>query len=235
MSDLHTLEEMNLTRDSKRRPSRERLPGDAAEATTTTTRSCFGLVALLTCAWLAGCGGSGPDSAGSGGSGGTVGGTGGSSGGTGGNGFPDAGGTGGAGGATPISCNCTATDGCLLVRVLRAANDTALPWNTFPAEADGKGTLIAAATEGAASYRATYPGIADMTLASAAYLIDLGCVTASQSIRVTSFLDDNGDAAATASSSSDYRDACGNPRALTVPVLSGRITLLDFSLVGSCD
>lgn len=128
-----------------------------------------------------------------------------------------------------------ATEGCLLVRVLRAADDSALPWNVRPAEADGIGTLIAAATEGATSYRATSTGIADMRPASAAYLIDLGCVTASDSISVTSFLDDNGNATATALSSSDDQDACGNPRALTVPVLSGRDTLVDFSLAGSCD
>lgn len=44
-----------------------------------------------------------------------------------------------------------------------------------------------------------------------------------------------GNAGPTATSSADYRDTCGNPRTVTVPVLAGKQTLVDFPLSISCD
>jgi hypothetical protein len=184
----------------------------------------------------AGAGGSPSAGAGAGGSAGVAG-TGVSpAGGAGAGGSAGLNGAGGAGGATVVVCSCPmATDGCLIVRVLRGADESKLPWTIWPAEADGTGTLIAAATAGSTSYRKMSPAPVDMTSATAGRVLDLGCVAAASTIQVFAFLDDNGNATATATSSADYRDACGNPRSVTVPVLAGKNTLVDFPLAGSCD
>jgi len=152
-----------------------------------------------------------------------------------------AGGTAGGGGGAAgtgvptASCSqCQSTEGCLSVRVLRAANDSMSPWKVWPNDADGTGTLIVSATEGTNTHRAASPTPVDLTPASAAFLFDLGCVEATN-YQVAAFLDDDGNASATATSSADYRDACSQPRVVTTPVQVGRTTLQDLSLSVSCD
>jgi hypothetical protein len=108
-----------------------------------------------------------------------------------------------------------------------------LPWKTSPGQVDGNGTLIASATSSSGfSSRATAP--ANLTLPNAAYVLDVGCLAAG-SYQVTAFLDDDANASATDTSSSDPLDACGQPRALTTPILAGRATVQDFPLSVSCD
>jgi hypothetical protein len=107
-----------------------------------------------------------------------------------------------------------------------------LPWRISPAQVDGKGTLIASATSSSASRRAT--ALADMTSPTASYILDVGCLGAG-SFQVTAFLDDDGNAGPTDTSSSDPLDACGQPHVVTTPILAGHLTLQDFPLSASCN
>jgi hypothetical protein len=109
-----------------------------------------------------------------------------------------------------------------------------LPWKTLPAQADGKGTLIASATSSSVSLRGTYPVPVDMTTATNPYLLDLGCFAAGD-YQVTAFLDDDANATPTDTSSSDPLDACGQPHTVTTPILAGRETYQDFPLSVSCN
>jgi hypothetical protein len=125
-----------------------------------------------------------------------------------------------------------AGEGCLDVLIRRAADDSMLPWRISPAQVDGKGTLIASATSSSASRRAT--ALADMTSPTASYILDVGCLGAG-SFQVTAFLDDDGNAGPTDTSSSDPLDACGQPHVVTTPILAGHLTLQDFPLSASCN
>jgi hypothetical protein len=125
-------------------------------------------------------------------------------------------------------------EGCLTVLVRRDADDSMLPWKTSPTQADGKGTLIASAISSSISRRATYPFPADLATTTASFVLDLGCLAAG-SYQVTAFLDDDGNASPTDTSSSDPLDACGQPHVVTTPILAGRGTVQDFPLSVACN
>ena len=75
---------------------------------------------------------------------------------------------------------------------------------------------------------------ADLTAASASYEVDLGCVPAA-TLNLRVFLDDNGNAQATETYSSDYRDSCMLDRAPTLAVQEGRLKEVELALNNSCD
>jgi len=145
------------------------------------------------------------------------------------------GGSSGTGGSTPGVCSgCAAAQGCLRVEVRRTADDMSQPWKVWPMEVDGVGTLIVTATPTMGTpVRKTFDG-ADMKPPTASYGVDIGCVPPSP-LMVDVFLDDNGNAAPTASTSSDYRDSCGNPRSTSVSPIAGAAVATTFFLANSCD
>jgi hypothetical protein len=101
-------------------------------------------------------------------------------------------------------------------------------------EVDGVGTLIVTATpSGGTAIRRTADN-ADMRPATAKYAVDVGCVPAGM-VNIDAFLDDNGNAAPTAATSSDYRDSCGNPRSISAPITAGQGAEPAFALANSCD
>jgi hypothetical protein len=147
---------------------------------------------------------------------------------------------GGAPDSSSGTCSgCNAGEGCLLVEVTRSADDSKMPWIVWPAEADGKGTLIVTAVEqssggGAREERKTVTD-ADFTSASASYQVDLGCLPAAD-FKVHTFLDDNNNAQPNTVYSADYRDTCpGAPRAKEVTVKAGQQAKLVVQLANSCD
>ena len=127
------------------------------------------------------------------------------------------------------------TEGCLFVSVTRASDQSNQPWTLFPAEADGRGTLVIAAYDGSGAYdaRRTIMG-ADMTPGDAKYDLNLGCVpTGTKTLGV--FLDDNEDATSSSVSSSDYRDSCPMDRSPMVSIVTNITTPVSVVLTNSCD
>jgi hypothetical protein len=191
-----------------------------------TTRTVFTSALILGIVWVVGACGSGSagNTSDGGGSGGATG-TGGTSGGSGG-----ASGTGGVGAACT---SCQAGQGCLRIEVTRGADVSRASWNVWPNEVDGVGALIIADSGGGSAVRMVVAD-ADMKPAAALYSIDFGCATAGTHT-ISVFLDDNGNAAATATSSSDYRDSCGRPRTVATTVTTGQTATVTFPIVASCD
>jgi hypothetical protein len=101
-------------------------------------------------------------------------------------------------------------------------------------EADGVGTLVVTVTPSAGTPARMTVDNADMKPAAAKYVIEFSCEPPGM-YNVDAFLDDNGNAAPTAATSSDYRDSCGNPRSISVPVTAGQSSEPAFPLANSCD
>jgi hypothetical protein len=131
-------------------------------------------------------------------------------------------------------CTCATTSSCLRATVTRTGNTATQPWIAFAGQADGVGTLIVSATQGATVVsRKTYDN-ADVKPASASFMFDLGCIPTGM-VTVRAFLDDNGDAMATETSSADYHDSCMLDRSPTATITAGAITTLTLPLNNSCD
>ncbi len=132
------------------------------------------------------------------------------------------------------ACACAGGQGCLAILVMRTNDVSAQPWTVWPNEADGRGTLIVSAREGASvRARMTVPD-ANMAPAGAAYNVDLGCVPAA-TLTLGAFLDDNLNAGATDTFSSDYRDSCMLMRQPTHGVIAGERNEVALALNNSCD
>lgn len=131
-------------------------------------------------------------------------------------------------------CTCAATSSCLRATVTRTANTSAQPWVAFAGQADGVGTLIVSATQGATVVSRKTLDNADVKPASASFAFDLGCVPIGM-VTLRAFLDDNGDAMATETSSADYRDSCMLDRSPMAAISAGMITTLTLPLNNSCD
>ena len=117
---------------------------------------------------------------------------------------------------------------------MRSADDSLQPWVVWPGQADGTGTLIVSANQGATAVsRVTVPG-AQMMTASASYPVDLGCVPAA-TLTLRVFLDDNENAEADATFSSDYLDSCMLDRQPTLAIQPGVVNETDLVLNNSCD
>lgn len=133
----------------------------------------------------------------------------------------------------PSACSaCTADQDCLAAIVTRAADDANLPWNLFPGEADGVGTLALSVQAGTTEVtHATVPDV-DMTGFPARQVVELGCL-APQTYVVIAYLDDNGDGSD--SFSTDFHDACTMVRQPLVQVPAGGRTEIELVLANSCD
>lgn len=143
------------------------------------------------------------------------------------------------GGGVPATCNgCSTSEGCILATVTRNPIEKDMPWNAFPGKgADGKGTLWVSASEppptGGLLTQQMTPN-ADFTTASAAQTVMLTCVPAGD-VQVRAFLDDNGNATGSASSS-DYLDTClAAPRFVAATVVAGAVVEVSLVLNQSCD
>jgi hypothetical protein len=145
----------------------------------------------------------------------------------------DTSGQGGTGGSVVLTCICPdTTHGCIESGVTRAADATSLPWRLWPAEADGRGTLIVSAYSAAATHYGQAANV-DFTGASASYVVEVGCVPAG-TYTMSAFLDDDGDDLSSRTSS-DYVDSCPMTRQASVTVSAQTTTRQDFVLVNSCD
>jgi hypothetical protein len=127
------------------------------------------------------------------------------------------------------------TEGCLFVSVTRANDVSDQPWTLFPAEADGRGTLVVAAYDGSGAYDARRTIMsADMTPSNAKYDLNLGCVpTGTTTLGV--FLDDNEDATSSSVSSMDFHDSCPMDRSPMVSIVTNITTPVSVVLTNSCD
>lgn len=137
--------------------------------------------------------------------------------------------------APPAACTaCTAGQGCLAITVTRTADVSTQPWTVWPAEADGMGNLIVSAREGTTVRARMAVANVNMVPASASYRVDLGCVPAS-ALTLGAFLDDNLNAAAGDTFSSDYRDSCMMDRQPMRTIQAGVNNDIDVALNNSCD
>jgi hypothetical protein len=134
-------------------------------------------------------------------------------------------------------CTCGAGTSCLRSTVTRTASTATLPWVMFAAQggSDGIGTLVAVARPpgGGTVLRQTRDPF-DLTVATASASFDFGCVDLG-TWTMGAFLDDNGNAAATDTSSSDFHDACPANRAPTQQVKDAAIANTAIVLANSCD
>ena len=137
--------------------------------------------------------------------------------------------------STPSGCTCGPSEGCLLAVVTRLADESNFPWKVWPTEVDGVGPLIVSATQGTSVLARKVLPSSDLKPTSASFSADLGCLAAG-STDVRAFLDDNANAGANDTSSSDYRDTClPGLRKVTVTVEAQKKTRAELSLANSCD
>ena len=134
----------------------------------------------------------------------------------------------------PPACACAGGQGCLTITVTRTTDVTNQPWTVWPNEADGAGTLIVSAREGASVRARMTVATANMVPATASYRVDLGCVPAS-TLTLGAFLDDNLNAGAADTFSSDYRDSCMLMRQPTQIIVAAAHNDVALALNNSCD
>ena len=139
-----------------------------------------------------------------------------------------------AGADAPPACACAGGQGCLTITGTRTTDVTNQPWTVWPNEADGAGTLIVSAREGASVRARMTVATANMVPATASYRVDLGCVPAS-TLTLGAFLDDNLNAGAADTFSSDYRDSCMLMRQPTQIIVAAAHNDVALALNNSCD
>ena len=130
--------------------------------------------------------------------------------------------------------SCAAGQGCVRPTVTRTSDDSLQPWVVWPTEADGMGTLIISAAQGPTTLARITVDDADVTSSTYRYQADLGCHPAA-TLTMRAFLDDNGNAEATATFSSDYLDSCLLERQPTLAVQAGAVNEIELALNNSCD
>lgn len=137
--------------------------------------------------------------------------------------------------APPVLCqSCAVSEGCVSVDVSLSPDESKQPWQLWPNEADGVGTLVVSAFDPASSklVRVTLSNV-DVKLGPQTVL--LSCVPA-VTVEVRAFLDDNNNAQPDAYSSADYLDSCPPaPRKVDVAVSSWSTASAAIQLTQSCD